>query len=789
VKVHPTTFSPERKGDGSSLTPLDKGGQGGILYSASAALQSLSGTALDLGALVTGPALETGRLREQISGPWLDYAGYREPLPAMLVQAHEWLEAGEVQAVLIAGCSLVETEAAGDPGFGFDQSIHRSYPVSGATAVVVMRLADAQRRKLKVLAIIDELAYQTRTAPVVLSDTIRACAQTVQQAQGVKPEEIGYLEALASGEDGLDEIEIRGLAAAYPGQSLQTALGSARAESGWLEGINGLASLARAAACIAERLRPGVTAWSGPKFPALWPGSTFYVPAESLYWFRPPAPGKRRAAVNLLGKDGSCGHLLLSGSGESAPPQTVMRVSDWSMFTLGGADLAAITAGLETLKADLEQGKPLPELARDAYERLKTIPPAMTVAILGRNPAEVARECDFALRGVPSAAEKGSDWQTPLGSYYTPSPLGGPHGKVAFVYPGAFNSYLGAGKDLFNLFPGLEERFQGAVAENVGAVLYEDRLYPRSLAPLTKEQLDALEAALLTDAFAMMSSGLTLSVALTTIFRDIFKLKPDCAFGYSLGENSMLFAMGVWGDGDGLGARLSHSPLFKTRLAGPQNAVREYWGLPPQESGAISEKEALWNSFILMAPPEKVREALATETRVYLTHVNTPRQVVIAGDPAACRGVIERLKCSSLRAPFNDVLHCKAMESEYQALYDLHLWPVRQASPVPLYSAADDRPFEMSETGIARAVARDQCSMLDFSRLVETAYADGARIFVELGAGSNCAKWIEDNLRGRPFLAVSANRKGVEDASAILRVLARLVSHKVAVDLAPLYSV
>jgi PfaB family protein len=750
---------------------------------------------LDLGALVTGPTLETARLREQISGPWLDYAGYREPLPAMLVQAHEWLEAGEVQAVLIAGCSLVETETTGDPGFGFDHSVHHSQPASSAVAVVVMDLADARRRQIKILAILDGLAYQTRTTPGSLPDAIRACAQAVQQARGVKPEEIGYLEALASGEDALDELEIRGLTAAYAGRASQTALGSARGDYGWLEGINGLASLARAVACIAGRVRPGVPNWSGPKFPALWPGSTFYVPGESLYWFRPPAPASRTAAVSLLGKDGSCGHLLLSDSGESDPAQTLMQASDWSLLPVGGDTLAEIVAGLEAIKADLEQGKPLPELARDAYERLKAATPAMTVTILGRTPVEAARECDFALRGVPSAAEKGSEWQTPLGSYYTPSPLG-THSQVAFVYPGAFNSYLGAGKDLFRLFPGLEERFQGAVAKNVGAVLYEDRLYPRSLAPLSKEQLDVLEAALLNDAFAMMSSGLTLSVALTTIFRDIFKLKPDCAFGYSLGENSMLFAMGVWGDGDNLGHRLRNSPLFKTRLAGPQNAVREYWGLPVvaeflgnDRSSKTPQRpeEALWNSFILMASPDKVREALATETRAYLTHINTPRQVVIAGDPAACQRVIARLKCSSLRAPFNDVLHCQAMASEYQALYDLHLWPVRQASSVPLYSAADDRPFAMTATEIARAVARDQCSMLDFSRLVETAYADGARIFVELGAGSNCAKWIEDNLRGRPFLSISANRKGVEDASAILRVLARLVSHKVAVDLAPLY--
>ena len=127
------------------------------------------------------------------------------------------------------------------------------------------------------------------------------------------------------------------------------------------------------------------------------------------------------------------------------------------------------------------------------------------------------------------------------------------------------------------------------------------------------------------------------------------------------------------------------------------------------------------------------------------------------------------------------------MESEYQALYEIHSLPVMNQPEVKLYSAADDRPFTLTQSEIARAVARDLCSMLDFPRLVETAYAEGARFFIELGAGSNCAKWVEDILRGKPSLSVSANRKGVDDVTSILRVLARLASHQIRVNLEPLY--
>jgi len=84
-------------------------------------------------------------------------------------------------------------------------------------------------------------------------------------------------------------------------------------------------------------------------------------------------------------------------------------------------------------------------------------------------------------------------------------------------------------------------------------------------------------------------------------------------------------------------------------------------------------------------------------------------------------------------------------------------------------------------------VASSLCTHLDFPRLVQRAYADGARIFIEVGAGGNCAKWIDDSLRGQPVLAMSINRKSTDDAEMLVRTLAKLASHRIAVDLTPLY--
>ena len=104
-----------------------------------------------------------------------------------------------------------------------------------------------------------------------------------------------------------------------------------------------------------------------------------------------------------------------------------------------------------------------------------------------------------------------------------------------------------------------------------------------------------------------------------------------------------------------------------------------------------------------------------------------------------------------------------------------------------LYSAANYDEFKPVPKDIAHRVAYGLCTHLDFPRLVQQAYAGGGRIFIEIGPGGNCAKWIEDTLHGQPCLAMSVNRKGIDDAATLIRTVARLASHSVAVDLAPLY--
>ncbi len=257
--------------------------------------------------------------------------------------------------------------------------------------------------------------------------------------------------------------------------------------------------------------------------------------------------------------------------------------------------------------------------------------------------------------------------------------------------------------------------------------------------------LEEAEKKLVADPIAMLISGTSLAVLFTFLLRNYFEIHPASAFGYSLGEISMMFASEAWTQADETCAALRASPLFKTRLAGPQYAIRECWNLPLTDQ--VDLDEIIFSNYVIMASPETVNEVIKDESRVFITHINTPRQVVIAGDPADCRRVIDTLKCNSLQAPFNYALHCEAMQSEFNDLQTLLSWPISNQPYMTLYSTATYQAMPINQKDIASQIAYGLCHQLDFPRLVNQAYTDGARIFIELGAGSNCSRWVDDSFK------------------------------------------
>jgi PfaB family protein len=283
----------------------------------------------------------------------------------------------------------------------------------------------------------------------------------------------------------------------------------------------------------------------------------------------------------------------------------------------------------------------------------------------------------------------------------------------------------------------------------------------------------------------MLESEVGIAGLMTAILKNYFQIQSPYSFGYSLGETSMMLAQGVWTSFKSTSDYLNSSPLFKTRLSGPKNAVRQHWGLPLIHEG---KREEFWSNYILICSYSLVQEVLKNENRVYVVLINTPEEVIIAGETKACERVIQTLKCDAFPTSINHVIHCEPMHSEYDELVKVNTLPIQTNSKTIFYSAAEYAPMKIDSHLIGKNIAKALCHQLDFPRLVNRAYNDNVRIFIEVGVGSNCSRWISEILKDKGHLAVSLNRRGVDDHTSIIKALAKLFSHRIELDLSPLYS-
>jgi len=755
---------------------------------------------------------------------------------------------------------------SGSPTLSYDQDVNGWMVGEGAGAVVLKPQQQAIAEGDRIYAVIEAVATaspklaspnlppasersleRSLLYDAISADTItKAASRALERANISDVSQIGYLEVYGSGVANEDQAEIEGLLRAYrqdnatnePTNPLEIALGSAKANIGHTYCASGIASLIKTALCLYHRFIPTTPNWSAPKNLAQWAGTPFYVPTSSRPWFKPAAQNgapesKRIAAISGFGIDGMAAHLILSdnqsdnqGDNQSddhaskAVESSYNQVDRAYLFPLSGNNQAELEAQLDDLEELIKQNSPLSGVANQVIPRFDA---QMTYALSICGQAhELQREIERARKGITRAFAGGKDWHTPRGSCFTINPLAGSGqaeegaeqaeegtGTVAFVYPGAFNSYIGLGQELYRLSPWLHERL-GESTSNLARSTGDKSLYPRSMSKLKKEQLNERQEALIEDALTTMESGLAFSIASTQILRHEFGIQPDAAFGYSLGESSMIWALSLWTDGDQASEISRDSELFRSRLSGPKLAVADYWS---NETGEAVEPPVAWHTYVLMSSAEKVQPIVDEEARVYLTIINSPKEVVIAGDPDACQRVIEKVGGHSLRAPFDHVLHCPPMRSEYDEFRRFHQLPINQSllnadSSLPdemrlptLYSASMYGPVTLSAseadaTGasagsvaaeLGHHVAQVSCTPLDFPRLVNQVYANGARIFIELGASRTCTRWVGAILKGQPHLSIAINKKGVDDHTSILRVLAKLVAHKVPVDLSPLY--
>ena len=694
--------------------------------------------------------------------------------------------AGDLRAVLASHARRPFTAAG--PARPFDVSADGAVPGEGAAALVLKRLDDAQRDGDRVYAAVKGLGFASgggvdRPAPGAAA--YAAALRRAYADAGVDPSTVGYLETHGSGVPAEDRAEAEALADFYgtAETGLPCALGSVKAQIGHAGAAAGLAGLVKAALALYQEILPAMRPFQA--LPQLGRAQKrFHVPARPQYWLRNRAEGPRRAGVSSLGADGNCGHAVLEAAPQpaedaraAAQKRQPLGARNEALFAVEADAAAGLLGGVGELRAWLAQQEAdanVEALARRWWGLRGSAPGRkLGLVFVARSAAELLellRAAETSIRDNPERPISGDRIHLTSRTPFGPQSL-------AFVFPGSGNQYLGMGAGLGAQWPEVLRRLDSENGYLRGQMMPE-RFAPWRFNWQKGWEAEA-EAAILADFHAMIFASVAHGAAVSDLVRT-FGVEPRFVIGYSLGETAGLFALRAWTARDEMLRRMRQSSLFLSDLAGPCDAARRFWNLPPDE-------RMDWVLGVIDRPADSVKMALKGMERAALLIVNAPFECVVGGYRKAVDNLVEGLGCVFLPLRSVCTVHFPAAELVAKQYRELHLLPTQAPPGVRFYSGAWGKAYELTKESAADSITAQATRPLDFPALIRQAYDDGARLFIELGPQASATRMIGKILGPLPHTARSACVKGADEVSTVLRLLAQLISERIPVDLKPLY--
>jgi acyl transferase domain-containing protein/3-hydroxymyristoyl/3-hydroxydecanoyl-(acyl carrier protein) dehydratase len=449
------------------------------------------------------------------------------------------------------------------------------------------------------------------------------------------------------------------------------------------------------------------------------------------------------------------GYELAEASGREPQTLTVppdpIRPDVWFYFKANETN--PLAHGLARLSALLEANpsRDLNRLTRDfwALERDKPGDPAL--AIQARDGRELAALLKRALAGEEDRDLKPRLLRAPAEPF---------SGDLALVFPGSGNVYKGLGRGLALAFPAIMGQLEEEVSDPLAHFQSELFWTPNPKKPTCREAI-----------LAQVNFGL-----LGTRVLESLGLTPKAVLGYSLGETAALVALGIWPDRDELYNDLMASTLFSKDLTGELTAPRTYLSWP-------AKKPFKWLAGIIPRSEKAVAKALENlppsfRFRVFQLIVNTLEEVVIGGEEQAVAALAQALEAPFF--PVEDVaaVHSPATTPVKEAYYKFHLRRTVPRAGVKVYSSHWGKAYEPTAEAVAESLTLQAVKGHRFLDLINQAWADGARFFIEIGPGSSATRLVKAILADRPHLAASMAATAVDEGWAgVSQIISELWLH------------
>lgn len=695
---------------------------------------------------------------------------------AALSVAAGWLAAGSCDMALVGGAdvhnsigdylmfSSVHALSRSGRCRTFDRDADGITLGEGVGAVVVKRLADAERDGDRIYAVVKGIAGSSDgkslglTAPRLEGQ--EKALRWAYRAAGISPAEVGLMEAHGTGTVVGDCTELQSMerifaeAGARPGTC---ALSSVKSQIGHTKAAAGIASLIKVALCLHQRVLPPTLHVEEPNPNYDAARSPFTLSERSRPWVAGSGGiGERVASVSAFGFGGTNYHAVLAEHEGIAGASAPRAVWPAEIFLFRGIDRETALARTELLRQALA-ARPEWTLRDLARSTARGGSGPFRIAFVARDRAELALKLDRARAAGGEAPASEDDVPDADRIFVAPEGAGGDPGRVAFLFPGQGSQYVGMMSDLFVTFPAL-----GDILASAPGVA--DRMFPpRAFTPRGRA---VLEAALTATEVAQVAIGMC-DAAMARLLAGL-GVRPDALAGHSYGEMVALCEAGAW-----------DVPTLLDLSAARARVILDAAGEDPGTMAAVQAGAA------------QIEPLVADLDRIALANHNAPRQTILSGTTVAIEAAIGRLEAAGLRVSrlnvacaFHSPVVAGARGAFRSVLSATDVRPLQRT----VWSNATARPYEAEPDSVRELLAEQLARPVLFAPQIEAMYEAGTRVFIEVGPGRVLTGLVDRTLGDRPHVAVATDVRGEPGLARLMASLARLAVAGVEFDADALFA-
>jgi acyl transferase domain-containing protein len=403
---------------------------------------------------------------------------------------------------------------------------------------------------------------------------------------------------------------------------------------------------------------------------------------------------------------------------------------------------------------------------------------AFCLAIVAGTTADLAAKLDAAAATLADAAQ--AELLDRNGVYYTDHPLAPPgagqarEGRLAFLLPGEGAQYPGMLGDLCMHFDEVRRWFDRADRAFVGRgrePLPSQVVFPPThLPPKERQRVDA--------ALWSMEYALPLIAAADSALYHlllVLGVRPQAIAGHSTAQDLALeaaaFADCTTPD------NVMEKPVIEDRVI--EQWVRDL--VPPARLLSVGAS----------APGRVAALAAESAGALHVAMDNCPNQVVLCGGAEAiekARATLEAEGALCQFLPFDRGYHtpmyrpiCDRLEQTAGTYGD-------RVPRIPVYCTTTGRRLPEIPAEIRRLMIDQWAEPIRFRETIETMYADGVRVFLEVGPRGNLTGFVDDILAGRDYAAIPCDLASRGGLLQLHHALALLCAHGVPVKLDRLFS-